>query len=737
MKHTETVLAKISIPDDAAESDGSIADTYVRLCSGGVGAMQVLYDRKSQTPSSEERAQLLRQFVESVPIALAILDHEMRYLAVSKRFLDDHQMGDSDPVGRCHYDFFPDTPALWRDYHRRGLEGETISYEYPLAMAEEGRAWSKRQIKPWFEDGRIGGIFLFSELVTDNVSREKELQFATLVYQDSGEAIMILNADNRIVAINPAFERIIGYSTCDVVGGGIGFLRSERHDSSFYEAMLQSVRDSGKWKSEIWSHRRNGEAIALSVSINTIFNIDGSVHRRFALFSDITHKKESERLIWRQANLDSLTGLPNRRLFCEHLKKEIGRASHSGSSLALLFLDLDGFKFVNDTLGHDMGDILLRDVSKRLQDSVRKSDIVSRLGGDEFTILISDLHDPNNAKTIAENILKKLSEPFRLKHEVAHISASIGITLYPDDAEEMDGLLKNADQAMYASKQQGRNRLCFFIQSMQDAAQARRRLLNDLHLALDKNEFRAVYQPIVELATGIIRKAEALIRWQHPERGLVSPAEFIPVAEETGMIHDIGEWIFREATAQAVQWRALHHEDFQISINMSPAQFRIPGWNQRTWDRHLQTIGLPGKGLTIEITEGLLLDASPDVIDQLLAFRAKGIGIALDDFGTGYSSMSYLKKFDIDFLKIDQMFIRNLGEGSDDLALCEAIIAMAHKLGIKVIAEGVETDKQRSLLTTVGCDFAQGYLYSKPLPAHDFERFLEQNAGSERHDFCI
>jgi EAL domain-containing protein (putative c-di-GMP-specific phosphodiesterase class I) len=367
---------------------------------------------------------------------------------------------------------------------------------------------------------------------------------------------------------------------------------------------------------------------------------------------------------------------------------------------------------------------------------VRETDTVARLGGDEFTIILSELDNPGNVERVAQDILKKLAEPFHLKHEVAYVSASIGITFYPDDGEGIDTLLKNADQAMYASKNQGRNRYNYFTPSMQEAAQTRMRLANDLRGALEAGQFSMAYQPIVEMATGVIHKAEALIRWRHPTRGMVSPTEFITIAEETGLIIDIGDWVFREAACQVKHWRERHHADFQISINKSPIQFHNEGNSHAAWFEHLQQQGLPGQSIVVEITEGLLLDAGIAITDQLLEFRDEGIQVALDDFGTGYSSLSYLKKFDIDYLKIDRTFVSNLAYGSDDMALCEAIIVMAHKLGIKVIAEGVETPQQRDLLTSVGCDYGQGYLFSRPVPAIEFEALLTTGSPITENTPC-
>jgi EAL domain-containing protein (putative c-di-GMP-specific phosphodiesterase class I) len=326
---------------------------------------------------------------------------------------------------------------------------------------------------------------------------------------------------------------------------------------------------------------------------------------------------------------------------------------------------------------------------------------------------------------VAQDILQKLATPFQLGDEVVYISASIGITLYPEDATTIESLLKNADQAMYAAKNQGRNRCSYFTPSMQEMVIARMQIANDLHHALADNQFWIAYQPIVELATGFIHKAEALIRWSHPKKGLISPATFIPVAEDTRLIIDIGEWVFHQAAQQVKLWRELH-PTFQISVNKSPVQFHNEKQAHIAWYDYLAELGLPGQSIAVEITEGLLLDASALVVDRLLEFRNEGIQVSLDDFGTGYSALSYLKKFDIDYIKIDQSFTRNLAVGSYDMVLCEAIIVMAHKLGIRVIAEGVETEEQKNLLIAAECDYAQGYYFSRPVSAEDFDALLKK-----------
>ena len=575
------------------------------------------------------------------------------------------------------------------------------------------------------EDGEVIGVASLVDDVTERKKAEDSLRLYSMVLENSSEGMLVTDSDNKIIAINPAFTKITGYELEEVKGKEPSEFASGRHNVEFFEQMWEHLERTGHWQGEIWDKAKNGEEYAKWLTINTIRNDDGTVSRYVAVFSDITERKLSEEMIWKQANFDVLTGLPNRNMFHDRLEHEVIKSTRAGLSLALLLIDLDQFKEVNDTLGHDVGDMLLQEAARRIRACVRDSDTVARLGGDEFTVILSELEDKSHIEDVAQKIITQLIEAYSIGDELMHISGSIGITMYPDDTNDIDTLIKNADQAMYAAKKKGRNRFSYFTQSLQDAAQNRLKLKNDLRGALSSEQFEAHFQPIIDLSSGKIFKAEALIRWRHPQRGLVGPMDFIPLAEETGFINVIGDWVFRESARWAHLWSTQFDRNFQISVNMSPVQFKVEGQVfALEWLHYLQELGLSGENVVVEITEGLLLNAESSVIDKLLWLRDAGIQVAIDDFGTGYSALSYLKKFDIDYLKIDRIFVQNLETDKNDIALCEAIIVMAHKLGLKVIAEGVETEGQKILLAEAGCDYAQGYLYSKPVPAEEFELLL-------------
>lgn len=545
--------------------------------------------------------------------------------------------------------------------------------------------------------------------------------------EGAGDGVWDWNVQTNQVFRSARWKEIYGYTNDEIEGtadNGRKLIHPDdlQHALSDIYAYLEGETDifvsefrllckDGTWK---WT---------LSRGMLVSSTEDGKPLRMIGTHTDISSRKQSEAEVIRLAHYDLITNLPNRVLFLDRFKQDIKKAYRERQTITLMYLDLDRFKEVNDTLGHDMGDLLLKETAQRLESCVREMDTVARLGGDEFTLILNNLDNQSSIERIAQEILDKLAKPFHLGNELVYITTSIGVSIYPEDGHDVEVLLKNADQAMYAAKQHGRNRYHYFTPAMQEAALTRMHLIRDLRTALNASQFRVFYQPIVELATGDIYKAEALIRWQHPTRGLVSPAEFISAAEETGLIVEIGDWVFNEAANQVAKWRS-HHPGFQISVNKSPVQFKSSSKNHINWIDHLTSLGLTGQSIAVEITEGLLLDARDSVINQLNALRAAGIQIAIDDFGTGYSSLAYLRKFHIDYVKIDQSFTSNIQAGSSDMVLCEAIIVMAHKLGMKVIAEGIETKGQLDLLVSADCDYGQGYWFSRPVPVDEFEKLL-------------
>ncbi|MGZ3159027.1 MAG: bifunctional diguanylate cyclase/phosphodiesterase, partial [Burkholderiaceae bacterium] len=627
-----------------------------------------------------------------------------------------------------HPDDAPQVEAHWNQFVKTHTP---FLFEYRFLRPNGETCWVLGRARE--EIDKNGLVTAYAGTVTDITEHkraEDEMRLASTVYQTTSEAMMVTDVNNTIINVNPAFLKMTGYQMEEVIGQTPRLLHSGRQDRAFYQTMWQDIIATGKWQGEVWNRHKDGNVFPIWLTINTTSNEDPASIRRVALLNDMTEKKKSQEVIWRQANIDTLTGLPNRLMFMDRLEQEIKKTHRTDLPLALFFLDLDRFKEVNDSLGHDMGDILLQETARRLTSCVRETDTVARLGGDEFTIIMGEIEDPVRVERIAQEILRKLSAPFHLNNEIAYVTTSIGITYYPQDADSMDVLIKHADQSMYAAKNQGRNRYRFFTHAMQDAVETKTRLANDLRGALAEHQLRVYYQPIVNLSTGEIVKAEALIRWQHPTRGLVSPVDFIPIAEDTGLIIGIGDWVFSEAAHQVAKWRKLYQKQFQISVNKSAVQFHSDSTCHVTWPLYLQGLELSGDSIAVEITESSLLEASTSVMDRIIGFHDAGMQVSLDDFGTGFSSLSYLKKFDIDYLKIDRSFVHNLTRDSNDMALCEAIIVMSHKLGIKVIAEGVETIEQRDLLAAAGCDFAQGYLYSRPVPADDFEELFLRRTGT-------
>ncbi|HEX5343840.1 MAG TPA: EAL domain-containing protein [Duganella sp.] len=554
-----------------------------------------------------------------------------------------------------------------------------------------------------------------------------EERFRRIVH-NAEEGIWEIDAAARTSFVNPKMAQMLGYSIEEMLEQPlVAFMDEEGR--VILERNIARRQQGLSERHEFKFLRKDGSDLWATLATNPIFDADGSYRGALALVTDITASRASAELIWHQANFDQLTALPNRHMFTDRLGQEIKKARREGLQLGLLFIDLDGFKQVNDTLGHQQGDAVLVEAARRIGLCVRSSDTVARLGGDEFTVILSGLEHAHGVDRIAESMLALLGRPIPLEGAQATVSASIGIALYPADAAAPDDLLRCADQAMYAAKQSGRNRYSYFTRDLQLAAQARQQAALDLRSALALEQFELHYQPIINLQSGRIERAEALLRWRHPARGLLAPAEFLPFAEAGGMMLEIADWVFRQAAQQARRWQDELGGGFQVSINQSPAQLRGDAALYVDWLQYAARLGLPPRSIVLEITEGVLLDGAARVRERLRELREMGLQVALDNFGTGYSSLSHLKHFGIDLLKLDHSFIQHLASDSGDLAMCEALIVMAHKLGLKVVAEGVETPAQSGLLAMAGCDYAQGYVFAGAVPADELTALGRRGLG--------
>jgi diguanylate cyclase (GGDEF)-like protein/PAS domain S-box-containing protein len=563
--------------------------------------------------------------------------------------------------------------------------------------------------------------------VTERKQIENDLRIAATAFE-SQEGMLVTDVNNVILRVNQAFTTITGYTAEEVIGKTPSILNSGRQDALFYALMWESINNTGAWSGEIWNKRKNGDVYPEHLTITAVKDVNGIITNYVATLTDITERKQAEDEIEHLAFYDSLTHLPNRRLLLDRLNQALADSARSSQGGALLFLDLDHFKTLNDTLGHDFGDLLLQKVAERLIACVREGDTVARLGGDEFVVLLKDLSEHTfdaaaQTEIIAEKILLSLNQPYQLDMHEYHNSPSIGVTLYSGHDLVVDELLKQADIAMYQAKAKGRNTLRFFDPLMQDAINIRVDLERELRKALDKQQFHLYYQIQVGDA-GRAMGAEALIRWIHPERGLVSPFHFIPLAEETGLILPIGQWVLDTACAQLKAWQQnAITRDLTLSINISAKQFHQVDFVDQV-QTAVQRHTINPMHLKLELTESLLLDHIEDAVITMNVLKEMGIRFSLDDFGTGYSSLQYLKRLPLYQLKIDQSFIRDIAVDSSDQAIVRTIIAMAHTLNLTVIAEGVETEEQKGILLNNGCTHYQGYLFGKPVPIEQLETAL-------------
>ncbi len=617
----------------------------------------------------------------------------------------------------------PDDHAIVLAAQQRLLMEGMVNHQYRFLHANGNTLWVDDQLMLIRdESGKpVEAVGTWLDVTSRKIA-EENLRVNAQVFEFSREGIITTDADNKILSVNKAFTEITGYAPEEIIGKNPRMLASGTMTKDFYRQMWQQIKELGYWQGEVLNRRKDGEFFSERLSISTVRNQDGKITQYIGIISDLSEHKLAEQRIEFLSNFDPLTQLPNRNLLSDRAKLALAAAKRSNTSLALMYVDLDRFKIVNESLGLSVGDALLKELAKRLLNALRPEDTLSRQGGDEFIIMMPNT-DAEGAAHVAKKILETISRPFNFAEQRITLTSSIGIAEFPQDGDDFEQLAQAADAALYRAKQAGRNNFQFFTQQMHEQAYEVLQIENELRLALENNQFRLYYQPQVDAVTAEIVGIEALIRWQHPKKGLVSPASFIPIAEETSLINEIGNWVLITALKQLAEWQNAGIKIVPVAINLSIVQFRQDTLYQAVCDA-LRETKLPPSMLELEMTESIAMEDSQRTVRILKQLNALGVSLSIDDFGTGYSSLSYLKKFSVDKLKIDQSFVRDMEFHPEDTSIITAIIGMAKGLGFKTIAEGVETKQQLEFLQQSQCDQIQGYLFSTPLPAEDFVQLL-------------
>ena len=668
----------------------------------------------------------LRMLMDHAADAVFVADPKTEtWLYINDRFESLFGYSREELLGRDIYDLV--TPAF-RDIYRERFQsiaqsGELSTRDVQLNRKDGSRVPLELNAVT-LPDGTVYGS---CRDITEHKKTEEALRIAAITF-DAQVGILITDAEARILRVNPYYETITGYSEAEIIGKNPRIFKSGRHDAAFYQEMWTTLLNTGKWSGEVWDQRKNGEIYPKSLTITAVYDNKNRVTHYVAVFRDISRRKKSEQEIYQLAFYDSLTQLPNRRLLLDRLQQALTASVRNGRHGALLFLDLDHFKVINDTQGHAMGDQLLIEVARRLQTCVREGDSVARLGGDEFVVLLEDLSgEADEAATqtelVAEKIRGELSQPYLLQDYECHSTASTGISLFLKHQENSDSLLQHADVAMYQAKLAGRNAIRFFDPQMQTVLDMRASLDADLRRALEKQQFCLHYQVQVDSLRRPLG-AEVLLRWDHPERGMVIPAKFIPLAEETGLIVPIGLWVLQTACTQLKEWQNDPlTRDLTLAVNVSAKQFRQLDFVEQV-QRALLESGAKPTHLKLELTESTVLENVEDTITKMRELKIIGVGFSMDDFGTGYSSLQYLKRLPLDQIKIDQSFVGDIATDPNDAAIVQTIIAMTEALGLNVIAEGVETEAQREFLDLHGCHAFQGFLFGQPVAIEPFKEML-------------
>lgn len=683
----------------------------------------------------QDRDERLRTLFQTIPDLIWVKDQHGIYRSCNPPFERLKGLSTKEILGKTDYDLVDREQAhTIRENDRLVLaHGKSMTSEEWVSFPDSGERVLLETIKTPMRDhaDRPVGVLAIARDITERHKNEEQLRIAATAFEVE-EGMFITDANELILRVNHAFSQITGYIADEVVGRTPRLLESGQHSSDFYVAMRDRIQREGSWQGEIWNRRKNGEVYPEWLNITAVKNKQGAITHYVGAFTDITERKAAEKKIEHLAYFDLLTQLPNRRLLVDRLQQALAGCARSRRMGAILFLDLDNFKIINDTCGHDVGDQLLVEVAKRLSACVRDVDTIARLGGDEFVVMLKDLSENQQeasaqAKNVGEKVLATLRRHYVIEGRVHHSSPSIGATLFGERDVSVDELLKQADIAMYQAKSSGRNALRFFDPDMQAVLTVRADMENAMRLAIRDHQFVLHYQPQVDGSRVV--GAEGLIRWNHPQRSMVSPEQFVPLAEETGLILSIGQWVLEEACAQLRDWqhdqRTRH---LTLAINVSALQFRQVDFVDQV-NRVLEISGAMPSKLKLELTESLILDDVEGTIEKMTALKQLGVGFSMDDFGTGYSSLSYLARLPLDQIKIDQSFVRNLTNDSIDAIMVQTIITMALSLNLDVIAEGVETEAQLQFLKQHGCPVYQGYLYGKPVPLEEFNNLVGRTSN--------
>ncbi|WP_051559929.1 EAL domain-containing protein [Marinobacterium jannaschii] len=685
---------------------------------------------KRQTEALDLERQKFQTVLDHAPLSIWWNDEQQCLKYLNRTFAELIQYDQSGATEQPWQKLLTDQQFVSRSQSTDRL---CLQQDKPLQTQEEIRLADGRtrlleitRVKLQDPQQETTGVLSLAQDITARQRAELWQRQTAAVFESTREGVILTSTKGRIIAVNRAFCDITGYSESDVLGSEPSLLQSGHHSQAFYDDMWRAIRDSGSWQGEIWNRRKSGEIYPEWLTISAVRDEEGELLSYVGVFSDITQIKESQQEMEFLAHHDPLTALPNRLLFSDRLSHALKKAARERNMMVLLYLDLDNFKHINDSLGHEVGDQLLQEVARRLRHELRSEDTIARLGGDEFAVLLEDVPDLDEVARLADRLLGALNRSCSLGDLELFIGASIGISVYPTDAADGTVLLRNADSAMYKAKAAGRSTYQFYQEEMTTSAFEHVVIEGQLRRAIEQDELVLFYQPQFDLNSGELSGIEALVRWQHPGKGLIPPDKFIPIAEETGLIVRLGEWVLREACRQGRAWLDAGIDPGLIAVNISTVQLQRENL-LLTLQSVLRETGFPASHLELEITESFVMGHEGKAIELLASIRALGITLAIDDFGTGYSSLAYLKKLPIQKLKIDQGFVRELPDDEDDSAIATAVIVMGHSLGFTVIAEGVETSQQQGFLRDLGCDQGQGYLYSRPLPARELHGLLQRS----------